>query len=189
MAVAGMGGALGQLNATAKSADITLSEGNRRATRTGSASPGAPVARSITQRAGGKYYLEALNIVTVGAVGFVTPAKSMDEGLSATGGISVNTNGALNVNGADIVGVYMPSDGTTACFAIDLTARRVWYRRNAEAWHSGDPAAGTGGTDISAVAGALFAAVQPSSGSGAWRVALLQSQFANAVPSGFVAWG
>jgi hypothetical protein len=186
--LAGLGGGIGQLDRAATPAAITLSESNRRATTNTGA---IAVARSITQRAGGKFYFE-IESGGGGHTGLATEAKALTESLRSSGAIALNGHGGLYVDGLPVVGVTpAPGVGQMASFAVNLSARRVWVRVAGGAWHpAGDPVSGDGGASFETITGPLFVAAEPGHQIGAAHVArLLHANFVYAAPAGYAAWG
>ena len=79
-----------------------------------------------------------------------------------------------------------------ARYAVDFTAGKVWVGKNTTWLGSGDPGAGTNHayTFTPATVGALFPASGATSSSVPTTTLLTAaSQFEQAVPSGFSAWG
>jgi hypothetical protein len=171
--------------------NVTLSNGNL--TVTGKVGTGA--ARSGTSVSSGKYYFEGKltaiinNSLTVGictaAANLATVNGNSTAAAAATrlGSIFVN-----NVNTGATLGTRAVND--VIGVAVDATARLIWFRvapsGNWNGSGTADPAAGTGGLNISALSGALF--VLASTGSTANDVVTVNfgaSAFSGAVPSGF----
>ena len=90
------------------------------------------------------------------------------------------------------------ASGNTLCCAVDLDARLIWFRTNGGNWNNSgtaDPATGTGGIDLNrayqriSAPIKLYPAANANNNSGdTATVNLGTSAFAQAMPSGFVAW-
>lgn len=173
----------------AKHADIVLSNGGLTATQTASGT-----FRSVLATKGvsaGKGYFEATigtgNHAYIG-IGQGSTSLSQQAGVDAISyGYYSNSGGILFNNGSVGSAGSWATSGEVACVAVDLTAGKLWFRKGpAGSWHSGDPAAGTGGLSISTgliwyPEGSVYQNVQLTANFGA-------SSFSGAVPAGFLHW-
>jgi len=184
---------------TDKSAGMTLSNGNLKASQP--SSTGTQFVRSSTGKTTGKAYCE----ITWGApggggfdaIGFATSSATATNWITnGTGGlVGWSNNGAFfNGNNSAATGGACTT-GDVACYAIDLVNKRVWVRKNSGNWNStagNDPATNVGGVDISALfpSNALF---MMFTSTGQWSasdctVNFGATAFAQTVPGGFTAW-
>ncbi len=179
---------------------VTLSNGNLTYANAGATNQGV---RSTSGRSFGKLYFEITNLNT---------SSRNDDGFGiATAGFSFSTtgsagatlwtlipaNGNVFFNGADKsknLGAMAAND--VICFAIDLDNSRGWIRHNGGNWladASANPATNTNGIDISALFPANPAYILGTSNNnvnatkGTLNVG--RTPFAQAIPSGFRAWG
>lgn len=145
----------------------------------------------------GKYYFEIklqTAIISTNGAGlrpYVSGAFPVMAASDFVGGIGINMGASSTIyaNGTStskVVGAQ--AIGDVFCFAIDLTARLGWIRRNSGTWNgdaAANPATGTNGVSIPS--GALAPLVRFASG--AANADLVgnfgQSSFAFTVPSGF----
>jgi hypothetical protein len=86
------------------------------------------------------------------------------------------------------------STGTTATnllgIAVDTAAEKLWFRSANNSWlPSGDPAAGTGGYDISTITGTWYPAAGSSAANAALTVLFDEADWQYTAPSGFVELG
>jgi hypothetical protein len=164
---------------------------------------GSGVASARTNRAyssSGKFYHE-LHIDNDNMYAAVADASANLDATASNelfGGGAANSheavywkNGFTDFNGTANSGyaTYVTGDGVDQ--AVDVTAKKVWWRvasgdgASAGSWlPSGDPAAGTGGLDISAMTGSLYPAVQVASNG---QATARFSGFTRTPPSGFSA--
>ena len=103
-------------------------------------------------------------------------------GTNAANALGWYADGSLN-----FVGTSMPTiaNGDVLSIAFDFAAKKFWGRKNGGAWApSGDPGAGTGGADFSAVTGPYFPGVAfDTNGSATGNFG--PDAFKYPVPSGF----
>jgi hypothetical protein len=175
---------------TDKAAAITLSNGNLTVNASSSTSCAVRVTSGKTS---GKYYFEITCTGTFASegLGIATATSTLDNGAGLKAYVNI-LNGIGFVNGGNVGGVLTAgiNSGNVCCMAVDLDNKRMWWRKDSQAWtNSGNPATNTGGIDISSI----FASVA------AYPVATLvdtgctyaanfgASAFAGAVPSGFTA--
>ena len=155
-------------------------------------------ARSAAPLSSGKYYFEmklVQNTAGSSNVGILhTTGAFYDLAGSATLCTIADNGGRLYTNSAGDtgwnIGVFAVND--VACFAIDLTARKAWIRRNGGNWNAdaaANPATAAGAT-LTIGAGAFSPAVgfanTPAIGNG-WTANFGATSFAQAVPAGFTA--
>jgi hypothetical protein len=170
-----------------------LSNGNLTATHSNSTSNSG--ARNIIYQSTGKYYFE-ITVTTTTAygnkAGILLSTVSYDAmvqfghdcfAIECGGGTLYSNNGSAAGGTTPVV------NGDVLGFAIDLTARVGWVRKNGGAWsNAGNPATGTGGAGPIA-AGAFAPAVGFQNGSGdAMTANFGATAYANAAPSGFSNW-
>lgn len=187
-------------NPADKASNITLSNGNL---TVGATSTIAGAVRSTVGKTSGKFYFEIRWTTATGGAGgdgfgiataaaLITGGSPSFPGNGALGCI-VYVNGAIFYNTASAgisLGAFI--NGDYGCCALDMNNQRIWFRRNGGPWNNNagfDPAANTGGINISVVfaAAAAYAAIAKN---GAAPVAvgnLGASAFNQAVPSGFTA--
>ena len=177
-------------NPADKSAAVTLAGANLIAQ--GHAGGGQQGVRGTTSHTAGKYYYEFTGSGSgwLGC-GFANAAQALDSApVSSTDAIiwysiglgwSGYNGGWLNFDAAETADVV-------CALALDFAAGKCW-KRNPAGWN-GDPAAGTGGYDISALcaSGAVFALFSSYNGDGSQTANFGGSSFAYALPGGFTAW-
>jgi hypothetical protein len=164
-------------NPSDKNAGIALTNGNLTATRSGGS--GDAGVRSIASTSTAKVYWEITADTltnTNNAFGVANSTWNLtwvDGSFNNAG--SWGLNALLPYASGDVIGV-----------ALDATARKVWYRVNGGSWGpSGDPAAGTGGRDISTLTGALYALVFSNPNGDGHTANFGATAYANSAPSGF----
>jgi hypothetical protein len=187
------------LSPTFTGANITLSNGNRTATRDATGSPAWRSSLTERSNSSGKRYFEVLIDQNSASTPFIIIgiAKSSISltnfiGADADGfgyyretGTKVNA-GAVTAYGA----VY--AQGDRVGVAVDFDAGRIWFAKNNTWQASGDPVAGTNAAFGSGIAGLSFkAGVSVNTGTGTAdrvTIATVTSQLNYAPPSGFAAW-
>lgn len=197
-------GSVGQLTvasgATLNPADkknglLTLSNGNLTATSTDSG--GNNWVRSTTSQTG-KRYVEfkvdtyaashAFGISDLSAITYVgADAHSFGLYGNGFGGI----NGTFPDWGGGAGTPYNTfTTGDTVCMAVDLTAKKVWWKINAGGWNGGfgDPVAGTGGNDISAYTGTPHYIIVSGGLNFVSTVNFGATAFTYTPPSGYSSW-
>jgi hypothetical protein len=179
------------------SAGVVLSNGNLTVTH-GTVNNGTGV-KSLTVKSTGKYYFEVkVQVTTSNTNGagiapspggaFTDPTVNAVNGFGAGFGPTNTFIYANNVSTAKNLGITSVFD--VFSFAIDLTARLGWIRRNFGLWNNdpaADPATGTGGVTIPAGALAPYVRFTNGTATDALTANFGASLFANAVPSGFTA--
>jgi len=187
-------------NASDKSAQITLSNGNLTATDTSTGDSGVRIATSHNS---GKYYIEWTSGSTftgantnVGICTAAAPLAGVGNTTNSAFLLQQGGSGAVWFNGSQTglpqIGQFFTN--RVAGMAIDFVNARGWFRVDGASglnyWNgnaSYDPATNTGGVDISA----LFptnAAYPVFTSNGNGSICSLNSTFAYAPPSGFSAW-
>ena len=172
----------------------TLSNGNKTwGTGVGAV---APQCFGYFGRRSGKFYYEVSNTL---ATQFGTPGALF--GLAIAGTAWASTGGGfvgfgwdgVYVNGTQIVAYALSNPATYVySMAVDLGANLIWFRVTGGNWNNSgtaNPATGTGGVNISAIAtNSLFPYVQNQSlglGGTSWAFNFGASGFTYSVPSGF----
>jgi len=191
----------------AKSTLIALSGGNLTATALGTAGSSAKTVRATVSKTTGKYFCKftIVEITSLETEVSICNASTPVEGPTVPGstdapahGCGYISNGYVIYDNGTFGGLtYGPIDtyttGDVISMAVDLTAERIWFRKNALLWNnsgSADPATGVGGFDISAAiqGDAFFPAVSfkteiPNIGD-------VTADFSGTgAPSGFDPWG
>lgn len=138
----------------ASAAETTLSNGGLTATRTAQVQVYGG-AHSTSFKSSGKYYFEFLNNTdlkpeTWGIMNTLATYTNM--GNDSTNCFYVYYGGGIWSNGTDLtIPLGAIRIGERACFAIDLTARLGWIRRQGGNWNNSgtaNPATGVGGAVI-----------------------------------------
>jgi hypothetical protein len=186
-------------NSSDKSANILLSGGNLTvacSTNTDNA------VRGTRAGATGKLYFEAsYNTTLTGAdtaVGIATAAAVLTSvGSSASNAALAyfDAGGAIWYNGSS-AGKSLggtQTGGDVVCVAVDMTNKKIWFRRNAGLWNNtagNDPATNTGGISISSLftANAAYPIATVNSSTPLVATNFGASSFAQAIPSGFLSW-
>jgi hypothetical protein len=179
---------------TNRTSNVTLSGGNLTATTTDA---NGGVAFSSDFKNSGLYYFEA-TLTAMGANGnlAIGVANSSYSAYTSNAAHTIScfpefNNGAISLdtsNQAYSIGAAV--NGDTLCVAINFTAGRIYFRKNATGlWsNSGDPVAGTGGTLL----GSNFTSVAPvvNLGNSSGEIITFNfgnSAFVGAVPTGYTA--
>jgi len=155
-------------------------------------------ARSAVFYTTGKYYFEIMIGIAGGSPtwGAITPSGTYnDMSTSATNCIIVAPSGTIYSNGGNQTkSVGAVSVGNVVGFALDLTARKGWIRRNGGNWNGevigiSNPATGAGGVPLYATVG-YAPAVCFWAGSAGDNSTLNagQTAYVAAAPSGFGNW-
>lgn len=188
-------------NPADKSSSITLSGGNRTATRNAV----DPVARwvsvrTVVNRSVGKFYYEVFNVNASGAAnvsaGFANAGFPVDDGGTNLLGfdplgnsVGYADNGSILFAGALVVATAAwNAVGGRAGIAIDLAGQRMWGRPNGGIWNNSgtaDPATGVGGIILSGFGPNIFAAASALAPTDALQANFGQSLFVDVVPVGF----
>lgn len=160
-------------------------------TVTGSGNGGV---RTFESYSSGQYYYEMTATTINGndcglgmSIGSASLASLVSNGTN--GAIAFNfASGTIYINGSaqgTTLGAW--SNGDVICVALDVTNKKIWFRKNAGNWDNigGDnPATNTGGYSLSALAYPYYGLVTCSS-SGVLTANFGATSFAQAVPSGF----
>jgi hypothetical protein len=176
---------------TDKSANFTLSNGNRTATNGG----GLTSIRGSRGVSTGKHYWEVVpntsGSMAIGAAAVDAPLN--DEWyLVAYGGSGSVHAASLQNNGFFYTGATETSTGQTYTspnvvgVALDVDNDKIWFAVN-NTW-GGNPAAGTGGHSISAMNAPMFPAMQTNAGGGGGTIAGAAADQTYSPPSGFSAF-
>ena len=184
------------LNPSDKAADCTLSGGNLIATHAVTGSGQAAV-RSIASTSTAKRYWElTLSVVAVPSImtqGFGNASSSLTTYFGDTANsVGWIGDGQVLLNNANIGPVATFADNDILSFAVDFNAKLAWFRVGAGNWNNSgaaNPATGTGGLDISAIAaGPYHAGVGTRVDSDSVTANFGATAYANAAPSGFGNW-
>lgn len=196
----GGGGTFTNLDPINKNAAITLSNANLTAanvnTGLGAVWTGP---RSVKSLSTGKIYTEfnassgfadlgfgACNAVC--DIGIVTPTANTALGTDTNSLAWFRLDGGVYINSLKLVTVVTWTVGDALAMAIDIAAKRAWFKKLGGTWNNtgADPGLGTGGIDISAVTGALFIAGSGRiDGVNNYTFNFGTSTFAGIVPTGF----
>lgn len=176
---------------TSDRTNVTLSGGNLTATGTTAGNGGV---RSVAGFTSSKYYFEYTCTTWAGltmTLGVANLSASLSADTTNAAAIYAG-NGFIYVNNAQQFspGSFSPANGDTICVALDLVGKLIWFRKGAAGnWNgtlNGSPAAGTGGLDISSIAGSAIYALMAHNAQAAVITANFGgSAFVGAVPSGF----
>jgi hypothetical protein len=189
-------------NPSDKATSVTLSNGNLTFALGALFAPAYDGVRAVASASSGKKYWE----LTANAV--VTPPTDIIEGL-ANASFNVNGGGGGYL-GSDLNGIGWAADGRVwiggslvltiqgwnlgdvLSFAVDLGNNTIWFRTNGGNWNNNpaaDPAANTGGIDISGLAGGPYFAFGQGQTTGDTLTANFgESPYAHPMPSGFDNW-
>jgi hypothetical protein len=176
------------------SAGVVMSNGNLTATH-GTINPSTGVS-SASLLSAGKYYFEvivqvtttsanAMGIMSAGSTFGTTDVQTLWTSLNLGPSTIIWSNGLSTGKNLGAAAV-----GDVFGFAVDLTARLAWVRRNNGSWNNdgtANPTTGVGGVVIGA--GSFAPAVKFTNGAAtdAFTGNFGASAFANPVPSGFTA--
>lgn len=182
-------------NPADKTADCILSNGNLTAR---SNQFGSQAARSVYGVATGKYYWECLFVDNFNNACGIAALSTALTGTGTTGALGaayVNSPGTCLVNNVGVATIPVIHAGESACIALDLNARLIWFRwTGAGQWNgsgTANPATGTGGLALTFV-GAGVAAYALYTSSSATPNGMITANFGDGafvgvVPSGFAA--
>jgi hypothetical protein len=177
-------------NVNDKTANITLSNGDKTAT---CSSVGASGIRSTTAHGStaGKLYLEMVLHAggpVLGLKGTVTGTVS-NQSSNYVG--CYTPTGQVNINyGSNLATLGAFAAGDVLSIAWDANAKLIWFRRNNDTWSKGgDPAAGLFGIDTSALPDPLNAAWMGVNAVGnSVTVRTEKDEFTQTTPAGFLSW-
>ena len=171
---------------------VALTNNNLTARSSSGAVQGPVGTRSASMQTTGKYYFETTFHATrvSNSIGVLRSTGTFTNLVNGVDCSIVYSGGAIQTNGANTgPGVGAFTAGHIACFAVDLTARKIWICRNGGSWNgvAGNPATGVSGYDIAptfAVSPALAMSNYPAVNDG-WTANFGATAFAHAVPAGF----
>lgn len=154
------------LNPSDKASEISLSDGNRVATRSTSVNTHALV-RATAAKSSGKWYFEIYVSSTVGSAGGDYSAYGIAQsglglnsfvGSSATSyGYDHATGNKWNNNSGSAYGASLANTNVMGV-AVDLDNGKIWFAKNNTWQASGDPAAGTNAA-FTGLSGTFYPAV------------------------------
>ena len=103
-------------------------------------------------------------------------------------------DGRVFYNNAQLATIQTYAVNDTCCIAIDFGLKKIWFRTNAGNWNnavlaSQNPATGVGGFDVTTPVSTAAMATAQFNNNGDSVTANFAGPFAQAVPSGFSAWG
>jgi hypothetical protein len=173
---------------------ITFSNGNL----TAQSGASGQAVRSNYGAVAGKLYWE-YTVTTPNSVALGIGNSSTVLSTVASTGVNsciFNVNGQIVVNNTTVIGnIGVVSSGAIIGVALDVVNQLIWFRNgasgswNATSGSANNPATGTGGISISAIAsGALYALFAAAGAVAAATANFGASGFAGTVPSGFTAW-
>jgi hypothetical protein len=179
---------------------VALSNGNLTVTHNNTTTNAGAI--STAAKSTGKYYFEITIQTSTGGVyngiGAISSAWtgvfSSSQGSSNLTGVNPGTSNSLIYSNGSSTGISLGpvAVGNVFCFALDLTARLAWVRKNNGSWNNSgtaDPATGIGGVTIApTVTFRPYVSFATSSVStDAITANFGASAFAYSVPSGFTA--
>jgi hypothetical protein len=177
------------------SAGIVMSNGNLTVTHgTTNANTGV---NSLTFLSAGKYYFETtvqvstsggttLGIYQSGAYGSNILGGKGTAVSTGAGSTLIYSNGASTTKNLGVTAV-----GDVFGFAIDLTNRLAWIRRNNGLWNAdatANPVTGVGGVIVAAGSFAPYVSFTNTGATNAFTGNFGQVAYANAAPGGFLFW-
>lgn len=192
------------------SSRLALSNGNRTLTRNSASSGAYSYARGLYSKSAGKLYFEiALNtmISTSASVAglALSTALLFSTSVNNAGANScfvLGTTGEFWTNNAtSVTPIAACTSGDVICVAVDLALQKVWFRKNGLAWNTGvggtqDPASGQGGISLPVSTGwgvgnpiFPYGGIRYNPTVGIQTLNGDTSQMAQAIPSGFSAFG
>ena len=172
-------------------AGVTLSESDRRATRTTGTSSGA-IARANLSRSTGKRYVEFEYVVDSAAdsgCGLCNASHPLTSYIGSgfnSWGLWKNGPSTLYHSSSSVLGGSAWSAPLVIMLAWDAGAQNLWFGKNGTWLASGDPGAGTG-ANATGVLGTLFPAVDCYGNTQSWRIREASS-YSYSPPSGFSPW-
>lgn len=177
-----------ELNPLDKKVDVTLSNANLTMSSAGTANNWV---RSTKPMAGRRYVEVTTTTVANTVIGIADLSAMTYPGSNAKSfGMFANAGGSINGTFPTWGPTY--ASGNIVSMAVDLNAKRVWFRVNGGAWNAGgsaDPYTGVGGYDISAYTGTVHYLIVSGDNGVANTVNFGASAFAYTPPTGFQAWG
>lgn len=159
-ATAGGGATTTTWNPSDKNAAIALSGGNL--IGTGSSGGGFVSGRAIASMTGSdkRHFEVVMTAQGFGIVGVGNSSATLNDYVgNDANGVGYVFNGQVQVAGPGVVGISSYTAGDIISVEIDRGAKLIWFAKNTGDWNNdptANPATGTGGIDITAVAGNLF---------------------------------
>ena len=186
---AGATSGLTTLNPLDKKSDlVVLSNGNL--TATGTDTGGNNWVRSTSAKTGKRYVEFTATTVANSVFGIADLSAMTFPGANAKSfGLFYHGFGSINGTFPDWLTAY--ASGNVVGMAVDLTAGLVWWRTGAGNWNgsgTANPATGAGGFSIAAYTGTPHHIIVSGDNGHVATVNFGATAFANAAPSGFVAW-
>ena len=176
-----------ELNPLDKKVDVTLSNANLTMSSAGTANNWV---RSTKPMAGRRYVEVTTTTVANTVIGIADLSAMTYPGSNAKSfGMFANAGGSINGTFPTWGPTY--ASGNIVSMAVDLNAKRVWFRVNGGAWNAGgsaDPYTGVGGYDISAYTGTVHYLIVSGDNGVANTVNFGASAFAYTPPTGFQSW-
>lgn len=178
------------LDSLKKSAPVVLSNGNLTATFTGTSRQAVMATQG---QSAGKFYFELTytggNSGQGAYVGLAPAGVSLSAVIGVEDGVGAVSNhqsGIIQSGGSGMYTYGWGSVGAVVGVAVDVTAKKVWFRVNGGLWNDGsasnNPATGVGGFSYTA-AGEIFPIIS-AYGEGSYTINM------NATgPTGFLPWG
>lgn len=176
---------------------IALSGGNLTATAITGLSA-LEISRGLYAKTSGKVYWELLwsNIVGSNAdLAIVVMDQTANAGTMGTiNSIFWEGDSPVFFNSAGVATIDTLASGDIASVALDIGAKKVWFRKNSGSWIGtaiGDPAAGTNGIDITGIGTDLYPGIWVRNGTTIGTV--VTARFASAdftltPPAGYGTW-
>ncbi len=169
--------------------NVNLTNGDRTATATSLVGG----VRSTTSHSSGKYYLEMP--IQVGS-----PALGLKEAAGLVTSQSTNSVYVWPVDGTPIIngssqlpslGAFVAND--VLCVAWDADTKRIWFRRNNDAWFGqggvgANPETGVSGYNISALPATLLAWFGTNNNGNQATIRTRKADFTQTTPTGFLSW-
>jgi hypothetical protein len=185
---------------TKKAAAITLTNGNLTATSGSGATAGTNVS-TVAGHSTGKFYAEFTLVTRTGAaensiVGIVNDNFGFGTNYigSANQSIGYTDAGTVYFNGGVVATYSAYAQGDVICIAVDLDAKKVWFRVNGGNWNNSgtdNPATNTGGLAFGLgfdLDYPVYASVEGEVNTDAWTANFGATAYAQTPPSGFVNW-
>lgn len=183
-------------NPADKGVNVDLSGGNLIATG-GAGAAGAAVVRSTTGVSSGQWYWEIVLTTAISTTGNLFAGLEISSATLSqfvgftTDSIGIGNNEAVWKNSSSQGSAGTWVQGSNASFAWNAGTKKLWIRVDGGQWNgnsaANDPAAGTGGYDLSTFsAGTYFAAVNVNVPGDVLTAKFSSSSWTYSVPSGFI---
>ncbi|TCR67890.1 hypothetical protein [Rhizobium sp. BK376] len=190
MIITGVGASF---SATAKSPNLTLSDGNLVATSTNASY--AAVLGSNSQSSG-KFYFEFQNVRITDSnsgIGLGTAGTNFASYLGSNAqSVGLEPNGGVWFNGHQIGTASAVPVGATVSIALDVTNKLIWFQTNSGLWNNSsaaNPATGVGGFSVSGIGSSvLYPAAIWREALGTTQIAMTSASWISVAPSGFGPW-